>query len=1026
MARAFPVLISIALLPHAVWGQTARAEGAETPDGIVHDVIPLDHVDSDKCRWRGWSWNRQEKATVQLVSEGECGRANAIRVETPTTSSFIRRKWNYAGDWEAITLWARSLSGRRRLMPELVTNQGPFRTSLAIDGTWQQFTLPREAFRPRRVAKGAQMPVRGVTAVYMFSSKEGTFDLSDVRLSVKPSLGIREVFTDALGNIFEPGSAPVVKVRMFNAFESDKQVTFGYVLRNYYGVKVKETMSPRKFSPKTYVTEDVKLPALDAGYYTCELMLREGDRQAASAALGLVVTPPPVRDVVRPFMGFSWHCLTETNRRIASRIGMHYADVGIRWTAFEPTKGAREQAAWDRLARLLALNKDLHLRSVGDICCSPPRYFFPSWAVDRPRPKCVTYKEFDAFGRFVEEVVTKHKDDIKTWAFVCEIDQIRNHDPEFYASRYLPDYIRLTKTGYDAVKKIDRDTVVVSCGISGVDAHRNFPVAEEFWRKSGGIFDSMDLHPYPRGWKIETADRPEDYIDRLFGQVEDIIGPGKTFCIEEMGYTTNVDLPLTNPVFTEYGRCVAAMMLIAFAHPQLHFLNYYHTGAKQVQGGHMFGILRMSGDHVNPYSPVATLATASRFLADAEAVEKLPLHKALYGYVYKKRQGAMATLWTSSKQNIQARIPGLSRFAAYDTVGAELPATDTFLISRHPTYFVSQEMDVGRVKQMFAEAKYQISPLKIAATISDTAKVGLTLVNQTEEIVKGKLSLSSDDLEIADAQKKYLVFQEQETALDFSAAMKGAMSGWRDVELTIDYRDDIAEQSYSTTKSVSLFPVTKLTVEPVVDGDLSEYQSLPAIVLDRPSDIRPEFGEVLRFWNGPDHFSVTAWLAWDEANLYFAAAVKDAVHCQHYAGSSIWRHDGFQIAFDMSSDARVKAIKGKKGWDLENDYLLGLALGPDGPVAFDWVNGSRQARRRLKDARVAIVRDEAHKTTYYEWAHPWADLAPFAPKKGAAFGFNFVAINANQKGDKAPYWMGITDGIISGVDPALFKSFVLR
>jgi len=50
----------------------------------------------------------------------------------------------------------------------------------------------------------------------MFLSKEGTLDLSDVRLSAKPSLGIREVFTDALGNIFEPGRAPTAKVRMFS------------------------------------------------------------------------------------------------------------------------------------------------------------------------------------------------------------------------------------------------------------------------------------------------------------------------------------------------------------------------------------------------------------------------------------------------------------------------------------------------------------------------------------------------------------------------------------------------------------------------------------------------------------------------------------------------------------------------------------------------------------------------------------------------------------------------------------------
>jgi hypothetical protein len=167
---------------------------------------------------------------------------------------------------------------------------------------------------------------------------------------------------------------------------------------------------------------------------------------------------------------------------------------------------------------------------------------------------------------------------------------------------------------------------------------------------------------------------------------------------------------------------------------------------------------------------------------------------------------------------------------------------------------------------------------------------------------------------------------------------------------------------------------SRLPVAPTIDGDVSEWASLPNSI-DQVS-YRPEN------WTGPADNNAQYALGWDANNLYLAAHVTDDVHVQTELGDLIFKGDSLEILFDADLAGDFDETKLSA-----DDYQLGLTPGENkrgGPDAYLWFPSDRKGRP--DGVNVAAFQDESGNGFYLEAAIPWA-LFKVTPGGGMKFGF---------------------------------------
>jgi hypothetical protein len=186
-------------------------------------------------------------------------------------------------------------------------------------------------------------------------------------------------------------------------------------------------------------------------------------------------------------------------------------------------------------------------------------------------------------------------------------------------------------------------------------------------------------------------------------------------------------------------------------------------------------------------------------------------------------------------------------------------------------------------------------------------------------------------------------------------------------------------------REIRYAPIFRLRSPIQVDGSLDDWKTAPIILGDEPEE-----GKTVVGWRGADDCSARWRLAWDDKALYFAATVTDDVHNQLYkrhAVNEIWRCDSIQIGLDMGADA--KPSSNVPNYDGLNDVEIGFALTSEGPAACAWVNPNGKAGL-MKLERLAIVRDEAAKSTRYEAAIPWSAIGYETRPKNRWMGLNIL------------------------------------
>ena len=207
---------------------------------------------------------------------------------------------------------------------------------------------------------------------------------------------------------------------------------------------------------------------------------------------------------------------------LLKRSGINLLRISFGWDGIETAKGKYNWGFWDDYVRTAV--DDYGVTLIPYIC------YTPTWnsTGDTSNYWNHTPVDYDSFGTFVEALVSRYKNRIKTWELWNEPD-IRE-----YWSGNSSDLAKLTKIGAQAVRKADPTAKVVLAGLAG---HTDFTL--RLFRDEGisPYVDVVNCHSYYETWNGDPIETVVPYVQTL----SDIIrryGNNQSLWMAEVGYST--------------------------------------------------------------------------------------------------------------------------------------------------------------------------------------------------------------------------------------------------------------------------------------------------------------------------------------------------------------------------------------------------------------------------------------------------------------------------------------------------------
>ena len=1052
------------------------APTASAPAREAEALVPIDTFEGEGVAWHANAWGGSTPARFSLRGDGAPAGRQYLRVECASAkANMVDRHWNYDGKWDALSFHIRGVSGGGGLTLYYVCGGVYFHARwLAPAREWRKVSIFHDEVRYAWGAKDEEDKTFDPTRLTKLSfghDEVVTFDLDEVAVDVRDALAVRAAFTNTRANLFRPGDRPVVKAEVLNAFADAQSATLEVELLDYNGKSRGRQARALTLAPRVFATEAVTLPALGRGFSTARVRLIQRGRVAGERSVGLCALPSPSR-AGKAFMGASGFGMGADSADIGHKIGVRAAEFFVSWEDCEPARGQYELA---RFASALDAFEKYGFDVTGMLLLRPDDV--PDWAnasaTPEERDRHFARDPAD-FARFMEALVGRYKGRVRRWSFCCEVDLAAHR-----WARGFDGYVEMVRAGCEGAKRADPGCTIGGIGVSGVDCTRNprFPVLKQLWAKLSDCLDGVFIDAYadPRyfGPGLPVAGPEQNDDAGMLAEAARIArerGPKQRRAPEDTGWAIDDRLPVDAPLAREMAEVLARSFIVARAEDAVDHYMWFQMLTRWAEGGYSYSLFRVEGDHINPRPAVAAYAEVAHFLAGAEKPRRIPLHQDLYAYTFAAGKGSRAALWTVQPGTVSLEVALPKTALLTDVMGTPLGRgtgqTQGLRLSRSPVYVWDAGMPAGRLSATLAKGSFHLPCARLALSFPDTGHVRVHVRSQVSRPVKGRLTLKAPAGWGLPAPGQTVAVPAGGTAVATFAVAGGQGAGRRPggARLPSD-RSDASDPSdrpdrpglppgwpnaaggttaapvlplkpgaFSATLSTPeagrvegtaeplLLPAAHLRGSPRIDGDLAEYAGLAPIRLNHQGFLSPPDAGANKMWTGVEDLSVTAWVAWDEARFYFAARVRDDAHVQERTGTAIWANDSFQIGFDTLSDALDPAFAGRAGYS-PDDHEFGIALTPEGPQLFQWTGGPDPNGRLVPAAQLAIRRDGSE--TLYEWAVPWGELKPLAPRAGRIFGFSFVAIDADKSGQSAPYWMGLTHGICGGKNPAAFARCVL-
>ncbi|WP_284645079.1 family 16 glycoside hydrolase [Paenibacillus silviterrae] len=236
-----------------------------------------------------------------------------------------------------------------------------------------------------------------------------------------------------------------------------------------------------------------------------------------------------------------------------------------------------------------------------------------------------------------------------------------------------------------------------------------------------------------------------------------------------------------------------------------------------------------------------------------------------------------------------------------------------------------------------------------------------------------------------------------------------------------DYNEYVNELTVTdTVNNVTIFRdeapldfllVRKRTGSLVVDGKLDEWKR--AFPFHLRGGKRTQTGIY-----DPENVSATAYLLWDQEQLYLGVEVTDNIHKNSENPPNLWKNDSVQTAIDPLHDSSASYNQDDMEW--------GFAVHNDGAhVSNIFFSRPPNQNGNVSDLiPYRIVRDEQNRKTYYEIQMPKSMIHDLHLAEGSAFRYNVAVNDADMQAGRDNFiqW---TTGLADAKNPGNFDLFTL-
>jgi hypothetical protein len=411
-------------------------------------------------------------------------------------------------------------------------------------------------------------------------------------------------------------------------------------------------------------------------------------------------------------------------------------------------------------------------------------------------------------------------------------------------------------------------------------------------------------------------------------------------------------------------------------------------------------------------------ASAARELAFVSEPVEVILDQGVYAYAFRRsNKERVIAIWTREDKpvNFEISLPSDSHIVDMMCNRSELKkGKNTLLLSNSPQYLTVQcENGEDAVKMLRAGMYPDAEPLKAAGRRLNAGSALLLVKSMSGEPAECSVEIPGQAPLKATLRPK----EVNEITASADAGMKGNVTA----------KVTAAGKTLEVPLDLSYVSVKRIASAPEFDGRLSWAKGLVPVRLKTPDDIYPKAALIPErglFKNDGTDISADLYFAWDEANLYLAAEVKDPVHIQRRGGQEMSLDDSLQFVISKRFNALPKALRSSKIVPLHTpeDYSINLTRTARGPDMVKYMGGSPNATSEFKYN--VLRRDNK---TVYEFAFPW-DCIGLKPAPGASFLYGVMISDTNDiRHACAQYQLLFADGVRGDCrDVTLLKTMVLE
>jgi hypothetical protein len=249
-------------------------------------------------------------------------------------------------------------------------------------------------------------------------------------------------------------------------------------------------------------------------------------------------------------------------------LGARWARISIQWQAWESSRGAYVPWEVERTDRAVALCNAQGIHLLVDV------YNAPGWAAGtNGAGEGNVPKNMADFANFMRYVSSRYKGRVGAYEIWNEPDIQRFWSPGPSAAAYT----KLLKSGYEAVKSVDPDALVVSGGLSWDYGRPGSFLSQMYAAGAKGSFDVLGIHDYPdESIATGLSTWPNGFSGARVDELSH--GDSKPIWITEFGLNTANDPSAWQPGVTPDGQ--AALVTRAFdltaPDPWVQVLFYYN------------------------------------------------------------------------------------------------------------------------------------------------------------------------------------------------------------------------------------------------------------------------------------------------------------------------------------------------------------------------------------------------------------------------------------------------------------------